>query len=92
LEKKTGIVIETSAPPTDTPPEQLNVISCLWNQFNNPDYVSSDTAVIFRDGTILYVCRGVLVSVYEELKILLYNNQSNGILSVIVEWMVNCYN
>jgi hypothetical protein len=24
LEKKTGIVIETSAPPTDTPPEQLN--------------------------------------------------------------------
>ena len=48
----------------------------MWSQLNNPDHVTSDTVVMFPDGELFYVCRGIIISVYEKLKPFFYN--TNG--------------
>ena len=49
------------------------VRGCLWMQLNKPDHISSDTLIVFGDGRLFYVCRGIISAICKGLNPLLYN-------------------
>ncbi|XP_019856667.1 PREDICTED: uncharacterized protein LOC109585144 [Amphimedon queenslandica] len=76
----------------DEKPVPLDLYKCLWNQLNDPYHIASDTVIMFSDGCILYVCRGILASICKGLKVLLYNQEppypvqliaSNGLQHIV---------
>ena len=56
----------------------------MWSQLNNPDHVTSDTVIMFPDGELFYVCRGIVISVYEKLKPFFYNTNGMTLLKYFI--------